>query len=284
MNPLTYLYAELTCLSSPHPNRKFTVEAPRVAQTNVSYTTLVGRHGQEVEEGRDYPRVREIELLIGFPRFDVRKHGTESRFFIGFPGKSYHSHDAFIAHANQEIKAANRVIGSLLPNSAEIHVLTAVYQMRSSTEMAPIRAEFETGQTVGTAVIDDPSLIDKWNRLISTVENSKGSTVHFLLNLSELDPVVAKCVALISENTYSSFYNVYEVIRHHFGNDHKFKKHPNLNKADLTRFTQTAQQFRHAKWENIGPMMDQAEAKLFVIGLLNIYISDVTGGESIAGA
>jgi hypothetical protein len=99
--------------------------------------------------------------------------------------------------------------------------------------------------------------------------------VYSLLDKQREDPVLAKLIGLVSENTFSSFYNVFEILRELYGDHERFMTVTGISRKQLNLFTENAQRFRHATHELRQREMSLAEGKLFAIRMLKFYIENL---------
>jgi hypothetical protein len=129
-------YAEITCQTSPHPKRRFTVAVARIQLANTPFQVVGSFYGNEPPTDTSFLIIREIELLMGYPKYDVKRHASESRFFMSFKGITFNNRDEFAAYAKKEVERANRVISAVLPpHSAPIEVSRALCgRLRNSDE------------------------------------------------------------------------------------------------------------------------------------------------------
>ena len=93
----------------------------------------------------------------------------------------------------------------------------AVYEAISATEMKERRPAPETGTSVPAAVVAEGEVIARWNSRMEEVIRNKQENVFLLLDKQKDDPLLAKIIGLVAENTFSSFYNVFEILREHMG-------------------------------------------------------------------
>jgi hypothetical protein len=60
----------------------------------------------------------------------------------------------------------------------------------------------------------------------------RSETLFDLLDKEDKDQILGKCLGLIAENTYSSFYGVFEILKTFYGGEHRFIKMPGINKRE----------------------------------------------------
>ena len=267
------LYAEITCLTTPHPARKYTVETPRIIPTNTPFPVHGSYYGSPIEDHQRFPVIREIELLFGYDKYDIRR-SSENRYFISFIGKSFEDDDKFLQYAVDEMKWANQVLGTVVPHAARITVDNAVYEAISGTEMNLRRPASEIGTSVPVAVVEEVDVVAQWNAFMEKVIGNKEASVFRLLDRQKDDPTLAKLIGLVSEDTFSSFYNVFEILKDYYGSRERFLAVTGISRNELSLFTGNAQVFRHANWQLQQRKMSLPEAKLFAIRMLKFYIEN----------
>ena len=262
-------YVEIICITTPHPDRRFTIDTPRVMQvgvsTNINFTFYAG----VLRGDQSFPRVREIDLIIDYAKYNVVK-SPEGRHFLGFPGATFSDFDDFLRHAQKEVDLANTAIGSLLPSSAPITITTAVYEATSPSKMGVILPERELGKTPTVQVVDDPDLVARWNTNLYALLSSDPPAVLQMLDRLRENTVFEKCARLLNENTFSSYYNVFEIVREQLGGQQRLLRKTTVTKEQISRFTDNAQTFRHANHKRKTPEMTLAEAKLLLLDLIRL--------------
>jgi hypothetical protein len=268
-------YAEITCLTSPHPKKRFTVETARIQLVGMPFPVFGSYYGNEIQANLPFPRVREIELLEGYPKYDVKRHTSECRFFISFKGLAFNDGNEFLAYAKKEIERANRIISAVLPpHAAPIKVEKVLYVADSENQMRPVTEDYETGESVRMEVVNDVEIVNRWNEMVTDIVARRNEILFDLLEKESEDPVLEKCIGLIAENTYSSFSNALEILKECYGGHHKFIKMPGIDKEDVSVFGDNAQVYRHATHKLTKREMPLAEAKLFMLKLLRFYIEN----------
>jgi hypothetical protein len=260
-------YAEITCQTSPHPKRRFTVEVPRMQLAGTPFPVVGSFYGNEPPPANPpFLKIRE---------YDVRKHTSENRFFMSFKGLKFNDAEGFLRYTEKEIERANRVISAVLPPyAAPIKVSNELYVADSENQMKQITEDYEIGETIRFETVDNVEIVDRWNEVMKNIVERKDESLFYLLENESKDALLGKCIALISENTYSSFYNVLEILKEFYGGHHKFIKMQGIDKEEASVFAENAQVYRHANHELKKREMPLAEAKLFMLKLLWFYVGN----------
>lgn len=269
-------FAEISCVTSPVLGTPFVNDGPRV--------TLVGKPVQGMQfsaEGKEptinspYLRIRELELINGYQNFDLRIAG--GRHFIAFRGVSIAEPLQFYNFAKAEVARINRILNSIFPIAAEVHLEKTICVEKSRTSLQPYwEKDSPLVESAVFFVVSDQVIVDRWDIFLKGVVDNRPKAVFELLDLEQSSPVVAACVALISQNTFPAFYNAFEILAKEYGNQSGLIRVGPSSKKEISDFTDSAQSFRHANW-TLGPktkFLELPEAKLLIVGLLNFYIKD----------
>ena len=266
-------FVEITCLTSPHPCKKLLVEVPRVTLAHAPFPLYGAFENQEIDVDRSFPRVRELELLDGYRRYDIRK-SSDKRWFISFKDVSFKDEPDFFQYARGEIARVNRVIGTTLPRAATIIVEDRVYVAVSDTQLTSNwQNAKQLAQAVQIEVVDEFKIVEEWNKFIGDIVNNPSKYLFGLLDREGIDPILTTCIQLISENSFQSFYKAFEVLAKHYGGHHKFVKLGLFTRGEISRFTDNAQASRHAHHRLSTKAMPFAEAKLFILHALRFYMN-----------
>ena len=276
-------FAEISCITSPVPGVPFCNDIPRIICLGEQIGGMqYSPAGEEPAEQSPHLRIRELELINGFHKYDIRIGA--GRHFISFKGLSIAEPLEFYKYAKTEVARINRVLNSIYPSAAKVILSDTICIAENDTTLQPYwREDVPVLESVETQVAKEQAVVDNWNSFLMGVLEDRSKAVFKLFDLEESDAVVAACIALISQNTFPAFYNAYEIIMKEYGGKSEFMKIGPFSKRDISDFTDNAQATRHANYSigcNTKPM-GIPEAKFLVISLLNFYIQDRCKDESL---
>lgn len=271
------LFVEVTCLSSPHPERRLTLEVPRIILANTPFNVYGSFGNQEIKTNGSFPRIRELEFLIKYKNYDV-KLSENKKYFVSFKNVAFKDREEFLRHAKNEMSRVNRVLGTVLPHAAKIFVEDVVYIAESPTQMRECwRDSKPLGETTPFSAVNEQELINRWNLFMEKVLEDPSEYVFSLLDKDGIDPILTTCTQLISEDTFPALYNAFEILLKHYGGHHKFIKLGILNEKQLKRFKDNAQVYRHAEHKLNTEVMHLMEAKIILVSVLRYYMKNPHG-------
>ena len=160
-----------------------------------------------------------------------------------------------------------------------INVVTNFYRDKfpGISEDAIIRVE-DDGKWQGYLFLEETIKIRTKTKgkltVISANGSEKGATqpsvLGSLLEIAQKDDVIAKSLSFYRDDTWDSLYKVYEEIRADVGG--KIIKNGWASKSDISRFTQTAQLYRHAvskKYKPPAQPMTFLEARALIKSIIS---------------
>ena len=275
-------FSEITCISSPHPSRRGTIEVPRVALANADILIRGAFGNAEFDQGDDFPRIREIELLFKYDRYIIVK-SDDGRHFISFKDIVLRSEQEFLRYARSELTRVNRVIATLVPSAEAIVVQNTVYLAESETSMSQCYRENEQiAGPIRFETVDDIAIVEKWKKAARELIEKPSDLLFKILEGDGRDPILTTCVNLVSRNDFPSYYTALELLAQHYGRHHKFIKLGLLDKDTFSRFRDNAQVYRHANHKLATKEMSLAEAKLLVIAVLDYYVKHPVPNQIIS--
>ncbi len=107
---------------------------------------------------------------------------------------------------------------------------------------------------------------------------TQSSVLESLLEVAKKYNVVADALSFYRDDTWSSLYKAYEIIRDDVGGKHHVIKNGWSVASDINRFKQTAQPYRHAskKYKPPAQPMTLLEARVLIKNILSRWLSSKT--------